>query len=63
MNAERPPDLMTPEERLAELATLLTRGFLRMNRKQREKALALPPGEPLLSPADGEDAARGKEQR
>ena len=63
MTAERPPDLMSDEERLAEVAQLLARGYLRHRRKEREKALALSPGEPLLSPADGEDAACGKDER
>ena len=60
MNAERPPDLMTPEERLEEVARLLARGYLRHRRNEREKGLALLPGEPLLSPAVGEDAALQK---
>jgi hypothetical protein len=55
---ERPPDLMTPEERLAEVARLLARAFMR--RKAREKALALSGGEPLLSTAVGQDAAPQK---
>ena len=57
MSTDRPPDLMTPEERLAEVATLFARGYLRLRRKEREKALALCAGEPLLSPAGGEAAA------
>jgi hypothetical protein len=57
VNAERRPDLMSAEERLAEAAQILARGYLRLRRLEREKALALSPGEPLLSTAGGEDAA------
>ena len=53
---ERAPDLMTPEERIQEVARILARGYLRLRQKQREKALALSAGEPLLSTADGQDA-------
>jgi hypothetical protein len=46
---ERRPDLMSPEERVQEVARLLARAYLR--RRQKEKALALSAGEPLLSTA------------
>jgi hypothetical protein len=45
---------MTPEERLAEVARLFARAYLRL--RQKEKALALSAGEPLLSRADGQCA-------
>ena len=57
---DRPPDLMTPEERLAEIARTLARAYLRLAQKRREKALALSAGEPLLSTAVGQDAAPQK---
>jgi hypothetical protein len=60
---ERPPDLMSDQERIEQVARLLARGYLRLRRKEREKALALSPGEPLLSPAGGEDAAGGKDEQ
>jgi len=49
MTLERPPELMTAQERLAEVARLLARAYLRL--RQKEKALALSAGEPLLSTA------------
>ena len=54
---ERHPDLMEPLARLEEVARILARAYLRLRRKAREKALALSPGEPLLSPAGGGEAA------
>ena len=57
---QRPPDLMTREERLAEVARMLARAYLRLVRKRREDSLALPLGEPLLFTAVGQDAAPQK---
>ena len=56
MTVERPPDLMTRQERLEEVARILARAYLR----RRQKALALSGGEPLLSTAVGQDAAPQK---
>ena len=52
---ERAPDLMTPEERLAEVARILARAYLR----RRQKALALSRGEPLLSTAGAAPPQKG----
>jgi hypothetical protein len=57
---QRAPDLMSAEERLAEVARLLARAYLRLRQKRREKALALSAGEPLLCSADGPCAAPQK---
>ena len=56
MTVTRPPELMSPEERHAEVARILARGYLRLRQKRREKALALSAREPLLSTAVGQDA-------
>jgi hypothetical protein len=49
---ERPPDLMSPADRMAEVARILARAYLRL--RQKQKALALS-GEStaLLCSADG----------
>ena len=57
MTLERAPDLMSEAERLAEVARLLARGYLRLRHR---KALALSAGEPLLFTADGQCAAPQK---
>ena len=54
---QRPPDLMTPAERLEEVARILARAYLRLHQKQ--KALALSPGEPLLSTAEDAPPQKG----
>jgi hypothetical protein len=57
MTLERPPDRMTPEERLAEVARLFGRAYLRL--RQKQKALALSAGEPLLSTAGAAPPQKG----
>jgi hypothetical protein len=61
MNSLRDPARMLPEERLAEVAEIVTRAYLRLLRR-REKELALGGKDAaLLEPVGGKDPAPGKE--